>query len=109
MQFYFVYITTANIADARKIGEVLVEEKLAACANILPQMESIYRWKGAIERENEVVLIAKTRDNLLESLTNRVLELHPYECPCVVGIPVNGGHDGYFSWLNEQLNSGTDS
>lgn len=109
MQFYFVYITTANIADARKIGEVLVQEKLAACANIFPQMESIYRWKGVLERDNEVVLIVKTREDLLKSVTNKVVDLHPYECPCVVGIPVSGGHDGYFSWLNEQLNSGHES
>lgn len=103
MQFCFVYITTGTLEEAREIGGKLVEEHLAACANLLPQMESIYSWKGEIHRDQEVVLIAKTNSTLLKSLTDRVKELHSYECPCVVAIPVDGGNPDYFSWLSDQL------
>ncbi|MCC5925831.1 MAG: divalent-cation tolerance protein CutA [Bacteroidetes bacterium] len=103
MQFCFVYITTGSLQEARTIGAVLVEERYAACANILPQMESVYRWKGEIQYDQEVVLIAKTDRARIEDLTKRVKELHSYDCPCVVSLPVDGGNPEFFEWLSEQL------
>ena len=99
MDILFAYITTPDAETARAIGKTLIEEKLAACVNLLPGMESWYRWKGEIESARECVLIAKTRSGLREALQARVLSLHPYECPCVVFLPVNGGNPAYLEWI----------
>lgn len=103
MKFYFVYITTGSIDEAREIGSTLVKERLAACVNILPGMESMYHWNNEIASDNEVILIAKTSDKLFDELRKRVLELHTYECPCIVAIPVADGFQGYFDWLASNL------
>ena len=95
----FVYMTTPDREVARRIGRTLVEERLAACVNVLDGMESIYWWEGALEEAREAVLIAKTRGDLLEALTARVKALHPYTCPCVVALPIVGGHAAYLDWL----------
>src|SRR5690625_5466282 len=81
-----VYITTENKREARAIGRTLVEEKLAACINIVDGMESIYRWEGKIVEEQETILIAKTPYHNVRELTDRVKELHSYECPCVISL-----------------------
>jgi periplasmic divalent cation tolerance protein len=99
MDFLFAYITASGEEEARRIGKVLVEESLAACVNILPGMESWYRWNGKLENSREAVLIAKTRAELRDSLQRRVLELHSYDCPCVVFLPVAGGNPAYLEWL----------
>lgn len=100
--FVFVYITTASIEEARHIGRRLVEERLAACGNILPGMESVYRWQGGVETASETVLIAKTRAALVDPLTARVRELHSYECPCVVALPIAAGNPAYLRWLGAE-------
>lgn len=99
MDLVFVYMTAGSRAEAERIGRALVEERLAACVNILPGMTSIYRWKGAVESAAELVVIAKTRSALVDPLTRRVKELHSYEVPCVVEIPVGGGNPDYLRWL----------
>lgn len=99
MAAVFVYITVDSADAARRIARVLVEERLAACANLIDGMRSVYRWKGKIEEAAEIVLIAKTRDDLLQSLTDRVRALHIYECPCVVGLPAIGGNQEYLEWI----------
>src|SRR5690625_6329710 len=78
-----IYITTGRLEEARKIGSALVEEKLAACANIVPGMESIYHWKGKIERDKETILICKTTYSNVRRLTQRGKEHHTYEAPSV--------------------------
>jgi periplasmic divalent cation tolerance protein len=100
MERVMVYITTPDLDVARRIARALVEERLAACANILPGMESFYRWEGAVLNDQEVVLIAKTRSALLVPLTERVIALHPYEVPCVVALPVNQGHEPFLRWID---------
>ncbi len=99
MTAVFVYITVGSREEAVRIGRALVEERLAACANLIGGMRSIYRWQGQIEEAEEVVVVAKTRDDLLQSLTDRVRSLHSYECPCVVGLPVAGGLPDYLEWI----------
>lgn len=101
----FIYITTANIEEAKAIGRVLVEEKLAACVNIMDGMESIYEWKGNIEEDHECVLIAKTHASKVSKLTQKVLDLHSYECPCVVSIPVSEseGNPEYLEWVKGEV------
>jgi periplasmic divalent cation tolerance protein len=76
-----------------------VEERLAACANILPSMRSIYRWRGAVETADEVVLILKTRADRLLRLTERVKAMHSYEVPCIAAFAVAPGNPDYFAWI----------
>ena len=101
MMYVIAYVTTKNIAEARKIGEMVVRERLAACANIIPSMESIYCWKGKIEKEKESVLLLKTKKSLAGKLIKRVKELHSYDIPCVDIIPVTDGNPDYFKWIEE--------
>lgn len=98
----FVYITAPDMQTAETIGAYLVENHLAACANILPGMQSIYRWQGKVERGQEVVLIAKTTQNRVEEVIGAVKSLHPYECPCIVSLPVEGGFPPYLKWIEDQ-------
>lgn len=96
-----VYITTKNKQEARTIGKKLVEERLAACCNIIDGMESIYRWKGEIVEDTEAILIAKTPYHNINELTERVEELHSYDCPCVISLQLTEqeGHEPYQRWI----------
>lgn len=96
------YITAPNHATARRLARALVEERLAACVNIGGSIESIYRWKGTIEKGREVALVVKTRRALLARLTRRVAALHPYETPCVIAFPIIGGHNAFLRWLRAE-------
>ncbi|MGE4293125.1 MAG: divalent-cation tolerance protein CutA [Desulfovibrio sp.] len=98
----FVYITAPDMAEAERIGTALVERRLAACVNILPGMRSLYHWQGGLERGEEVVVIAKTRAELVDRLTEAVVELHPYECPCVVSLRIESGHPPFLRWITEE-------
>lgn len=96
-----VYITTKNKEEARTIGRKLVEEKLAACVNIIDGMESIYRWEGEVEESKEAILIAKTPYHNVKELTQRVLDMHSYDCPCVLSLQLaeQEGNQEYQNWL----------
>lgn len=95
----FCYMTAGSREEALRIGRALVEERLAACANLIEGMTSIYRWEGAIQEDAEVVLIAKTRPDLVTRLTERVKALHSYDCPCVIALPVDGGNQAFIDWI----------
>jgi periplasmic divalent cation tolerance protein len=95
----FCYITAGSRDEALRIGRALVEERLAACANVLDGMTSVYWWQGALEQADEAVLIVKTRGELVDRLTARVRELHGYDCPCVVSLPIAGGNPDYLAWI----------
>lgn len=96
-----VYITTKNKEEAREIGKTLVEEKLTACVNIVDGMESIYRWDGEVKTDNECILIAKTPYHNVKELTQRVKEMHSYECPCIISLQLaeQEGNMEYQRWL----------
>ena len=98
-----VYVTTSSVDQAERIGASLVGERLAACANILPGVRSVYRWKGAIEHAEEVALIVKTRSDLFEAVTAHVTALHEADVPCIVGWPVEYAAEPYERWLLESL------
>jgi periplasmic divalent cation tolerance protein len=98
----FVYITAPDAAAARSIGRALVEARLAACANIFDGMTSVYRWQGEVQESGEAVLIAKTRQQLVPALTEKVRALHSYECPCVVSLPITGGHQPFLDWIGAE-------
>ena len=106
MSACFVYITAPDKAAARDIGRALVDARLAACANILDGMTSIYRWQGKIQEDNEAVLIAKTRADLVPALTEKVRALHRYECPCIVALPVVGGSQAFLDWIDVETGGG---
>lgn len=94
-----VYMTARHTTQARRLARALVEEKLAACVNILGPITSVYRWQGKIEQGREVALLAKTRAALVPRLQARVRELHDYEVPCVVALSITGGNPDFLAWL----------
>lgn len=102
----FVYMTAATREEAERIARTLVEERLAACVNILPGMVSVYRWQGAVERADEVVLIAKTRRSSFPALAERVRALHSYEVPCIVELPLGQGDMPYLDWIAAETDRG---
>jgi periplasmic divalent cation tolerance protein len=101
MDYLIAYITAKDAEEARKMGEIVVKQKLAACANIIQPVESIYWWKGRIEKGKEAVLLLKTKSSLADRLVSAVKELHSYDVPCIDLIAVADGNHDYFKWLEE--------
>jgi periplasmic divalent cation tolerance protein len=99
VEFVFGYVTVPDREAALSIARAVVGERLAACANVLTDMTSVYHWNGALQTDAECVLVLKTRASLADRLTARVLELHTYECPCVVFAPLVAGSAAYLEWL----------
>ena len=99
---YVIALTTLPAdADAAEFGRTLVDERLAACVNLMPVMESVYRWEGRIEFEAERQIAIKTSRDRIIALWDRVRELHPYEVPEFVVIPIVDGNDAYLRWIGE--------
>jgi periplasmic divalent cation tolerance protein len=99
---YVVILTTLPAdADAQAFGQALVEAKLAACVNLLPVMESVYRWEGRVEHETERQLVIKTSRDRVVALWDRVRELHPYEIPVFLVLSVVDGNEAYLRWVGE--------
>ncbi|TGK20884.1 divalent-cation tolerance protein CutA [Leptospira fluminis] len=102
MELRTIYITTKNEEESLRIGEALVTERLAACANILPKIKSIYRWQGRIEKDEESGLLLKTRADTVERLIARVKEMHGYTVPCVVSWKIEEGNPDYLDWIEKE-------
>ena len=98
-----VLITAPDLAVAAGLGRALVEERLAACANLVPQITSIYRWEGAVQEDSEVLMVVKTSAGRVAALTERVLALHPYEVPEVLVLPVESGAAAYLDWVRASV------
>jgi periplasmic divalent cation tolerance protein len=98
-----VLSTVPDDESAEKIARTLVEEKLAACVNVLPPMTSIYRWKGAVERDTERQLVMKTTQRQVPALKKRLRELHSYELPEFLVVGVEAGDPDYLAWLKSSL------
>ncbi len=96
------YVTAGSREEALKIGRALVEQRLAACANVIAGMTSVYWWESALEEATEAVLVLKTRAELVPRLTDRVKELHSYDCPCVVAWTIDDGNPDYLRWVREE-------
>lgn len=94
-----VLVTAPDVEKAAQLARTLVEEQRIACANLVPQVRSIYRWKGEVCDEAEVLLIIKTRASTFESLRARIKELHPYEVPEILQLEVGAGHQPYLEWV----------
>ncbi len=97
-----VYTTLSDIKDARKLAHGLVEEQLVACVNIIPNVESVYSWKGEIKEDSECILICKTVDENVKKTIKKIEKLHPYELPAIVVIPIVGGLKNYLEYINNQ-------
>lgn len=102
MDFVSVYVTCPDEDTAARIGRDLVGRKLAACANILPGMRSLYRWEGAVQDEREVAMFLKTRRALVPDVERAVKALHPYEVPCIVAFELVAGNTEYLAWIDQE-------
>lgn len=106
-----VYITTKNREEALSIGKKIVEEQLAACANVIDGMESVYKWKGEVVSDKEAILILKTTYGNVSKLTKRVKELHSYDVPCIISINLaeQEGNAAYLDWLRSEVHQPLES
>ncbi|MGE0869705.1 MAG: divalent-cation tolerance protein CutA [Kofleriaceae bacterium] len=99
-----IVISTFPTADkAAEIARVLVDEQLAACVNVVPQIRSIYRWQGAVQDDVEALALIKTTDASVAALTQRLLELHPYDVPEVIALPISAATPAYGAWLRDSV------
>lgn len=97
-----IYSTYPDIATAKKAIHSLLERRLVACANIIPGMQSIYRWQGKIEEANEIIVIFKTQNQLFETCKSEIKKEHPYQVPCILEIEIKQGDRDYLNWLKEE-------
>ena len=102
-RYRMVLVTCPSIAEARRIGRSVVEKKLAACANILAGVESIYRWKGKVERAREVLVVMKTTAARLRELESEVKRVHAYEVPEFIALPIVAGSQEYLEWVGKSV------
>jgi periplasmic divalent cation tolerance protein len=102
MSVMFVYATAGDVSEAERIGRTVVAERLAACANVLGGMKSIYWWQGAVQEDSEAVLILKTTEERAPGLVARVKALHSYDCPCIETIAVGGGNPSFLDWVERE-------
>ena len=103
MSVVSVYAVFASGEEAERIGRTMVEERLAACINILGPIHSIYRWNGAIESADEVAALFKTRHDKVDALITRIAGLHSYEVPCIVSWPVDKLLGSYAEWVEDSI------
>ena len=101
-KFCWVYMTAGSFKEAKRIGQILVSQNLAACVNLLENMTSIYKWEEKLEESKEVIMIAKTRKTLMPKLIETVNSLHSYDCPCILELPIQGGNPDFLSWIKSQ-------
>lgn len=97
-----IYITASSKAEAMKLARALVEARLIACANILDGITSLYWWDGKVAEDQEVVVVCKTRTDLVDAVIARVKESHSYSCPCVVAVPITAGNPDYLTWIETE-------
>ncbi len=102
MLSHLIYVTCETRDEALKIAKIVVKDRLAACANIHGDITSVYWWEEAIQEGQEIAMILKTRSDLVGKLTERIKELHSYECPCVVALPIEGGNHKFLDWIADE-------
>ena len=101
--YLVVYVTVPSATEGDKLASALVEERLAACINRVSSVHSTYWWEGKVARDEEQLLVIKTKDELFDRLKSRVQELHPYTVPEVIALPILKGSEGYLKWMDEEL------
>lgn len=100
--FIIILVTTSSEEEGREIAQALIEKKLAACVNLIKDIESIYRWKGKILDEREVLILIKTRKKLYKSVEGEVKKLHSYEVPEIIALPIISGSKDYLYWIDSE-------
>jgi periplasmic divalent cation tolerance protein len=101
METKVVYMTASDVSEAKNIGRILVEKRLAACVNILGAIQSLYWWEGKVHDSAEVAFIAKTTAGRVPELIEAVKAAHSYECPCIVSLPIGAGNTEFLQWIEE--------
>ena len=102
MEGHCIVYVTAPVDEAHTLAHAVVSRRLAACANIIPKMESLYWWNGKLETAHESVVIFKTRRTLATALTDLVRAEHSYECPSVIVVPIEGGNPDFLAWIDAE-------
>lgn len=97
-----IFVTASSLDEARKIGQTLVEEGLAACCNIIQPIESIFKWQGKLNIEHEVLMIFKTREEKFDTVEKRIKQLHSYEVPEIIAMPITHGSKSYLDWVKKE-------
>lgn len=103
MKVNLIYITTGNKEEAKTIGKELITSRLAACVNIVDNMNSLYMWEGELQDDNETILIAKTEETNVPALIEKVKSIHSYDCPCVLSLPVADGNKAFLNWIASEV------
>lgn len=101
--YCIVLCTCPDAKSAESIADNLVENQLAACVNIVSGMTSVYRWKGKIEKSQELLLIVKSKSAVFSTVKNAILKIHPYELPEIISIPLQNGYSDYLSWIDNNI------
>lgn len=101
--FALIYIITSSEEESLLIGKKVVEERLAACSNIIPSIKSFYWWDAKLEEDSESVLILKTTSKNVDNIIKRVKEIHSYENPCIISLPIITGSEEYLGWLKSEV------
>ncbi len=102
MTHSLLYITASGMDEAKTVARSLVEARLAACANVIGGVDSFYWWQGKLNEAREVVIIAKTRDDLVEACVAKVRQVHGAELPCVVAVAITGGNPAFLDWITDE-------
>jgi len=105
MKIYFIYVTFGSLNDAKKLGNKLVKNKLAACTNIIPTIYSTYVWKNKTMMDKECSMIVKTSKAKVKAAIKFIIKKHPYECPAISAFPIEFAHIDFRKWVNEQTNN----
>jgi len=103
MKVHLIYITAGNKEEAKTIGKELITSKLAACVNIIDNMNSLYMWEDELQDDNETILIAKTVEPHVPALIEKVKSIHSYDCPCVLSLPVSDGNQAFLNWIASKV------
>lgn len=103
--YSLIYVTTSGLPESKKIAKKLLKDKLVACVNIIPCIESLYLWKGEIEEDSESLFIAKTRSKLVDQVISKIVEIHSYDIPCILQIEVKKGSHDYLEWMETELSN----
>ena len=102
-EYVIVFITTGSAEEAKQIAEVLVNQRLAACVNIVPEILSIYHWQGKVENEVEAKMIIKTKSSLINQLTQKGKNMHSYDVCEIIAVPIMSGNSDYLKWIDESV------
>ena len=105
MSVCLVFMTAPDEPTAARLARTVVEERHAACGNIISGIRSIYRWNDNVQDESEVLVLFKTTDEAVDGLRERIVAIHPYECPEVLVVPAGGGHLDYLQWVADSVGS----